>query len=62
MAGFEGLKTTGFLHLLNLDVAYPNKTIPPVFRDCPDEFIVGKDEKYALCNITSNDTPCHLLQ
>ncbi|PIO70604.1 hypothetical protein TELCIR_07536 [Teladorsagia circumcincta] len=51
-----------FLHLLHLDAAYPNKTVPAVFRDCPDEFIVGKDEKYASCNITNDDTPCYLLK
>ncbi|XGW15485.1 hypothetical protein V3C99_001170 [Haemonchus contortus] len=62
MATYEGLETVSFLHLLHLDAAYPNKTVPPVFSDCVDEFIVGKDEKYASCNITSGDTPCYLLQ
>lgn len=50
------------LHLLHLDSAYVNKTVPPVFHDCPDEFIPGKDEKYALCNITNGDLPCDLLK
>ncbi|KAK6742824.1 hypothetical protein RB195_010222 [Necator americanus] len=50
------------LHLLHLDSAYVNRTVPPVFHDCPYEFIPGRDEKYALCNITNGDSPCFLLK
>ncbi|KAL6727062.1 hypothetical protein Aduo_008977 [Ancylostoma duodenale] len=54
--------TPSVLHLLHLDTVYVNKTVPPVFHDCPGEFIPGKDEKYALCNITNGDSPCALLK
>ncbi|CAJ0597456.1 unnamed protein product [Cylicocyclus nassatus] len=50
------------LHLLYLDADYVNRVVPPVFHDCPAEFIPGKDGKYALCNITTEDTPCELLR
>ncbi|KHJ82560.1 hypothetical protein OESDEN_17746, partial [Oesophagostomum dentatum] len=43
-------------------LAYVNKTVPPVFQDCANEFIPGKDEKYALCNITTGESPCELLK
>lgn len=50
------------LHILHLDAARVNKTVPLVFRDCPDEFVPGGDEKYADCNITTDETACALLR
>ncbi|WKY01140.1 hypothetical protein Q1695_015275 [Nippostrongylus brasiliensis] len=38
-----------------------NKTVPAVFSNCSDEYDPIKDEKYAQCNITTDDSPCFLL-
>ncbi|VDM60847.1 unnamed protein product [Angiostrongylus costaricensis] len=48
--------------LLHLGATQLNKIVPPVFRNCSNIFIPGKDEKYALCNITTGDSPCALLE
>uniref|UniRef100_A0A1I7WUH2 G_PROTEIN_RECEP_F1_2 domain-containing protein n=1 Tax=Heterorhabditis bacteriophora TaxID=37862 RepID=A0A1I7WUH2_HETBA len=31
-------------------------------QNCSNIFVFGRDEKYALCNITSTETPCQLLK
>lgn len=60
----ESWTSTSVLHPLQLlgGSQLLNKTVPSVFRNCSDVFIPGKDEKYALCSITSGDTPCALLK
>uniref|UniRef100_A0A158P8S2 G_PROTEIN_RECEP_F1_2 domain-containing protein n=1 Tax=Angiostrongylus cantonensis TaxID=6313 RepID=A0A158P8S2_ANGCA len=50
------------LQSLHLGATQLSKTVPLVFRNCSNIFIPGKDEKYALCNITTGDTPCALLE